>query len=312
MLIGFRHALPIALIAFAANGLAGPVPTAPRNSVIGMVSASGHVRVDRSQVWGNATVFEGTSIETDAASGSVALRNGVRIQLASKSRALFWQDRAKLEKGTSQFTVPAAYDVETGGFRVRAEAGTRMLVAFKPGNHLEVTALAGEARVNNARGSLLATIPAGHSAGFALQQGAAAPVTHSGCLLYKDGHYILQDEMTSEVIELNGSDLALNVGNRVEVTGPTTTTKPTVSIATSVMDVTNLSPRATGGCLTVASALGASANPPPAAGAAPTPAVPAAKGGLSKGAKIGIAVAAIGGGAGAAIAIAGSKSSTSP
>ena len=54
---------------------------------IGVVTASGHFTLDRSRVWGNATLFNGAKIETDAASSEAALRNGVKIHLAANSSA---------------------------------------------------------------------------------------------------------------------------------------------------------------------------------------------------------------------------------
>ncbi len=76
---------------------------------------------------------------------------------------------------------------------------------------------------------------------FAIQQGSATgTITRTGCLLYKDGHYILQDENTQEVVELNGvaataRALQANTGNRVEVIGTAGATKPAVNIATSLL-----------------------------------------------------------------------------
>ena len=44
---------------------------AAESPVIGIVSASGHFTVDRSEVWGNTTLFEGANIETGSASSQV-------------------------------------------------------------------------------------------------------------------------------------------------------------------------------------------------------------------------------------------------
>ncbi|HEV1287789.1 MAG TPA: hypothetical protein VNU44_20865, partial [Bryobacteraceae bacterium] len=60
---------------------------------IGIVTASGHFTLDRSQVWGNATVFEGSVVETGSASSEIALRNGAKLQLAKDSRARILSDR---------------------------------------------------------------------------------------------------------------------------------------------------------------------------------------------------------------------------
>jgi hypothetical protein len=164
----------------------------------------------------------------------------------------------------------------------------------------------------------MAAIPAGRTMSFAMQASATGTMTRTGCLLYKDGHFILQDENTQEISELTGINLAANVGNRVEVTGTAAEAKPSVAIATVVLNVSTVTTKSQGGCLSVASALDAKAEAPAAAGAtppsSPTPAATAPKtgGGLSTGAKVAIVAVIAGGGVGAALALAGKKSSTSP
>jgi hypothetical protein len=92
---------------------------------------------------------------------------------------------------------------------------------------------------------------------------AAAPAIRSGCLLYKDSQFIILDEDSRQVVELHGLDLDLNLGNRVEVSGTIANIKPTVFLATVYMNVSTVSPKAQGGCLTVASALDARTGMPP-------------------------------------------------
>lgn len=178
--------------------------------------------------------------------------------------------------------------------------------------------------------TVLGAVTAGRNMHFALLQA----MTRAGCLLYKDGGFLLQVEDSPEVLQLTGPDLAANVGNRVEVTGARATAAPTVQPAAGVMDVTSVAPRSTGGCLTVAAALNAQTSvpqqpaapgvkPSPAgakpspAGAKPAPAgqgrVPSASGGgMSTGANGASQRGIAGGGAGATIAPGGRKSSTSP
>lgn len=300
--------------------LAGASVSIGAPAAIGMASASGPLTVDRAAAWGNATLFEGTSVATADASGDLALRNGVRIQLAARSQAVIGENRATLEKGSSQISASQAhagraYEVDARGLRIAAGAGSRLLVALRAPNEVQVTALAGKASVSDRDGLLLAAIPQGRGVAFAMpQQPGPTEVTRKGCLLYKDMHFILHDDATNEVIELNGADLELNVGKSVQITGAPTTVKPAVSIATSVMNVSNVAPQSAGGCLVIAQALDAQTSVPTAAAPA-TPAsstAPVVKTGMSAGAKaaIIITVIAAGGGVGAYFALKG-KSSTS-
>lgn len=298
----------IALVAISST-LFGATPS------IGIVTAAGHFMIEKSQVWGNSTLFDGSTIQTDQASSEMALRNGVKVQLGAKSRARVFENRLALEKGIGQVNAPASYEVLAAGLKI---TGERVRVSMT--DRIEVAAFAGTARVQSASGQLLAAIPAGRAMNFAMQAAQTGAITRTGCLLYKDGRYILQDENTQEVAELNGANLAQNVGNRVEASGTASGTKPAVAVATMVMNVTSVTTKSQGGCLSVASALDARTEVPAAAQSAastgasraPATAPKTGGGGMSTGAKIGIAAAVIGGGAGAGIALAGKKGSTSP
>lgn len=268
--------------------------------------------LNRSEVWGNATLFDGSSIDTQKASSDAMLANGVRIQFGVQSRATVWRNRTALDKGVAQVIARAPYEIDAGGIKVKADTGSRMIL--KVGAQVEVTALAGVAQVRDREGTLLASIAPGRTLSFAFQ----TAVTRTGCLLYKDAHFILQDENTNEVFELYGPNLEPNTGDRVEITGTAATTKPALSVATAVMNVATVTVKTTGGCLSVASTLNANteapqnATTPKASGGSPPASTAPKSGGMSTGAKIAIVAAVAGGGAGAALALAGHKSSTSP
>jgi hypothetical protein len=277
---------------------------------IGIVTASGHFTLDRSQVWGNATVFEGSIIETGSASSEVALRSGARLQLARDSRARILADRVVIEKGIGQVSAPESFEVNAANLRIHTNGRLRANV----GDGVQIASLAGIARVSSASGMLLAAIPAGRAMNFT-PQAASGTVTRSGCLMFKDNHYILQDENTQEVVELSGGqNLNSQLGNRVEITGTASSVKPAVSIATLLVSVAAMTPKSTGGCLSIASNLGAQTEAP----AAPNPVDTGAQtaktgGGMSTGAKVAIIGAVAAGGAVAAVVLSmGKKSSTSP
>lgn len=277
---------------------------------IGIVTASGHFTLDRSQVWGNATIFEGSIVETGAASSEVALRNGAKLQLGKDSRARILSDRIVMEKGIAQVSAPESFEVNAANLRIHS--GGRSRINMTEG--VLVASLSGSTRVSSASGMLLAAIPAGRSMSFT-PQAANGAVTRTGCLMYKNNHYIVQDENTQEVVELSGGqNLSSQLGNRVEITGTASSAKPAVSIATLVVSVSAMTPKSAGGCLSVATNLGAQTEVTNAPASTSETAAQTAKtgGGMSTGAKVAIIVAVAGGGAGAAIALAGKKSSTSP
>jgi len=295
-----------------------------KSPAIGVVTATGHFILDRSEVWGNATLFDGVKIETGAASSEAALRNGVRIQLASASSATVGESQLTLTKGTGQVSATEDYQVNAGGLAIRSANGSsRVRVAWLAGGAVEVTALSGAARVANRTGLVLASIPAGRRMDFALQAATGA-VTRTGCLLYKDGRFLLQDQNTQEVLEIRGDALAAQVGNRVTISGTASALRPALAAASGIVNASTVTLQETGGCLSVAAALDAQTEVTNAAAAANAPNQPAvapakapvpataSKGGMSTGAKVAIIAVIGGGGAGAAIALAGGKKSTSP
>jgi len=305
----------------SADGFAATASVA-KSPAIGVVTANGHFMLDRSEVWGNATLFDGGKIETAAASSEAALRNGVKIQLASASSATVGENQLTLTKGTGQVSATEDYQVTAGGLAIRSVTGaSRLRVAWLAGGTVEVTALSGAARVANRAGLLLASIPAGRRMDFALQA-AAGIVTRTGCLLYKDGRFLLQDQNTQEVVEVRGDNLQPQVGNRVTITGSASSLRPTLAAASALVNASSVMLQETGGCLSVAAGLDAQTEVPngavavapnqPAVAPVKTTPPPAPKGGMSTGAKVALVAVIGGGGAGAAIALAGKKKTTSP
>jgi hypothetical protein len=284
---------------------------------IGIVTASGHFTLQGSEVWGNATLFDGAAVRTTSASTELALRNGVKVQLGAGSMARVYADHLAIDAGVGQVAQAAPFEVDAAGLKIRG-AGVRVGL----GKTVEVAALTGVAKVFGRGDVMLASIPAGRHMSLAFQAAQDGTLTRSGCLVYKDSHFILQDDDTQEVVELagNAQDLSKNLGNRVEIKGTASATKPAVSVATSVLTVASVSPKSQGGCLVVASALNAQTEMPsaaaPATASAPSTTAPAASGGggLSSGAKAAIIIGAIagGGGAAAAVLLTQGKKSTSP
>ena len=79
---------------------------------IGLATANGSFEVNSARVWGNATLFDGSVVETAKAPSQVKLNNGAQLRLATGSRAIVHDGRLVLEKGSSQLESAAAYPVE--------------------------------------------------------------------------------------------------------------------------------------------------------------------------------------------------------
>jgi hypothetical protein len=208
--------------------------------VIGTVVAKGAFRLDNATVIGNATLFEGATIETKSAASRMELSGGAKVLLGTESKARFYGDHMVLEKGDGQLEKASGFRFEARGLTIQPETGNASArVTLAGGARVELAALSGSFRVLNGRGMLVANVGAGR--GLALEPQAndtAAKLT--GTLTKVGSHYILTDETTNVTVELAGQGLAKEVGNRVEITGSMDPTATPVTDASQFIRVTSL------------------------------------------------------------------------
>jgi hypothetical protein len=269
------------------------------------VAAKGAFRLDNATVTGNATLFEGATIETAKAASRMEIASGARIALGTDSKARFYGDHMILEKGEGRLEKAEGFRFEARGLIIQPETGNASArVALLGEARVQVAALSGSFRVLNARGLLVANLASG--AALALEPQATEAITKLiGTLQKVGGHYLLTDETTQVTVELTGPGLAKEVGSRIEVTGkmdPTATPVTDASQVVRASTVTHLGPGTAAGAST------------PAAGAA-GPAATAAGHGIALSATTiaiigGVAVAATLGGLAAAGKLPGQGSST--
>jgi hypothetical protein len=204
--------------------------------VIGTASARGAFRLDHATVAGNATLFEGSLLETAAAASSVSLSGGTRLSLERGSRARLFGDRLILEQGETHLRHAQGFRLEALGLRVEpGPSASTGRISLEGARRLRVAALAGSLRVRNARGQLVANLPAGVTLAFEPQQdGNPQAVRLTGVLEDRGGHYLLTDEVTSVRVELVGAALSGEAGRRLEITG---TLDPSVAPAPGASEV---------------------------------------------------------------------------
>jgi hypothetical protein len=187
--------------------------------VIGTVVAKGAFRLDNATVIGNATLFEGATIETNSAASRMELATGARVSLGTDSKAKFYGDHMVLEKGEGRLEKAESFRFEARGLIIQPETGNATArVALSGGARVELAALSGSFRVLNSRGLLVANVASGHALELEPQAiETASKVT--GTLRQVGGHYLLTDETTKVTVELAGTGLSKEVGSRVEVSG---------------------------------------------------------------------------------------------
>jgi hypothetical protein len=222
----------------AATMALDPAMAAP--PVIGTVTAAGAFRVDNSGVAGNATLFEGSLVETAGALSTTSLQSGARVLLGSMSKGRFFGDRMILEKGAGQLDKAENFRVEARGLTIQPETGNASArVTLGNGTRVEVAAFTGSFRVLNDRGVLVANLASGRAMEFEPQP-SNTPSKLTGCLVVRGVHYLLTDETTSVVVELGGPGLEKEKGNRVEVTGAMDPTATPVSDASEFIRIASV------------------------------------------------------------------------
>jgi hypothetical protein len=187
---------------------------------IGTASARGDFRIDNRSVKGNATLFDGSVIQTSQASADLRLNKGVEITLSAASRGTLYSDHIVLQQGQSELMSSGAFQLQANGLHIVPGAShSRGVVSMKAGNTIEVASLDGNVGVSNDNGVVLANILPGNSFTFAMQAGAnATDFEGVGLVTFENGTYYLTTDSNVRYI-LTCKDSHSFVGNKVVVTG---------------------------------------------------------------------------------------------
>jgi len=195
-------------------------------SAIGTVSARGDIRIDGSTVWGNGTLFDGTTVETGQATATLRLDNGTQIMLAINSHGVVYGDHLVLLQGKSQLkTLAAPFALEAGGLRVVPnEPNALGVVSLGPAHTINVAALAGDFRVVDDVRLSIAHVSRGAAISFPAAQSAAAPggpssVEVSGKVTFEDVYYFLTTDQGVKYQLVAGEDLEKFTGKTVVISG---------------------------------------------------------------------------------------------
>jgi hypothetical protein len=189
------------------------------NSMIGVAVANGNFLLDRSQVVGNANVFDGSVVETERAMSDLSLTSGLKMRLGVESRGQVFHDRLVLQQGAGQVS-GSKYLVQARGLRViPVGSDATVRVALGPKTLVEVAALTGSFHVETLAGIRVANMTPGAARSFTVQAGAATPTVLCGTALLVDGKLMLTDKTAGITLELTGTGLEQYVGKSISVKG---------------------------------------------------------------------------------------------
>jgi hypothetical protein len=187
---------------------------------IGTASARGEMRVDNYSVNGNATLFDGSVVETGKATADLRLNKGTEITMSTGSRGTLYGDHLVLQQGESEVAASTPFQLEANGLRVIPnDPNSRGVVSLKPGNTVEVASLNGSFGVTNGHGILLANVRPGRVVSFAMQAGAnPAEFSGVGLISSENGTYYLTTDVGAKYV-LSCKDFKKYAWAKVVVSG---------------------------------------------------------------------------------------------
>ena len=229
--------------------------------VIGMAVSSGNFTVDRANVAGSATLFEGSTVQTGQSVSRLDLK-GTWLQLGADSQATVSDKKIILQRGTGVLGGQPGYDLAARSLRIgTANSGAVARVWLDGDNSVQVAAANGPVHVYNNSGLLVMDVLPGRAFSFAPQAGAVDSADINGCLLFKSGKFIVVDQ-NGQVSEVTGVDVTKNSGNPVHIIGKISTTATSVPGAARVIQIQTVEQTGEGGCLAAAQQANASLKPP--------------------------------------------------
>jgi hypothetical protein len=248
-------------------------------SSIGIAMSEGSILINNSKAAGNATVFEGSTIETQSAVSQVRLNGGAQLRLASDSRGMVFTDHVNLERGSARI---AGYSANASGLNIQADGSSSATISMRDRGVIQIAALTGNVHVFNSSGINVANLLPGKALDLQPQDaGASAPSSLTGCAVRTGGNTFFTDETSNVTAQLRGGNV--RAGRHVQITGSLVPNATPASPATQVINVTAVKEVA-GACKRGAAAGGAAAAGAAAGGGA-------AAAGISTAAIAGIVVA---------------------
>ena len=206
--------LQVPLVLMSALACAGASTTS-----IGTVTARGDLRVDSYNVNGNATLFNGSVVETGHSQADLHLGKGTDIKMDQESRGTMYSDHLVLQQGTTELTASSAFNIEASGVQVAPIGSAAHGVISVAGNSVQVAALSGTFGVANAQGMMVAKVHPGQPLRFSLMSGNATNAFSAhGTVSFLKGSYYLTTS-SDATYQLTGSNLAKFVGKSVAASG---------------------------------------------------------------------------------------------
>lgn len=143
---------------------------------IGVAFSNGTLLINNASTVGNASIFDGSTVETNGTASRLHLKSGADVQMSSASRGKVYSNRMVLEKGVMELKAAGKYGIEARSLQITGTDSDAAAKVSIHGTTVQVASLAGHVQVANASGAVVANIAPGMAFDFTPQdQGASAP-----------------------------------------------------------------------------------------------------------------------------------------
>jgi hypothetical protein len=143
---------------------------------IGVAFSNGTLLINNASTVGNASVFDGSTVETNGTASRLHLKTGADVQMSAESRGKVFSNRMVLEKGVMELKTAGKYGIEARSLQITGTDASAMAKVSIHGTTVQVASLAGHVQVASAAGIVVANIAPGMAFDFTPQdQGATAP-----------------------------------------------------------------------------------------------------------------------------------------
>lgn len=218
--------------------------------VIGMASSQNSLALtlDHARVSGNATLFDGSSVEANGFV-RVQLNNGSRLDFAADSKGKVFSNHVSLESGMSEVQSGTGFEIDAQFLKVRPASADAMARVKVEGKNVFVTAVNAPVEVLSATGAVVARVAPGKPMEFHAQNsGQLNAFDGTGCILEKSGAAVIVNGNGEQALELRGADLRKFVGSEAHVTGSVDASAKPVAGALAVVKVNASNVTSKGSC----------------------------------------------------------------
>jgi len=220
-----------AVLAVAFLSSAGLISAA--TSGIGIAMSQGNIFIDSSATAGNATIFNGSTLETQSAGSQVRLNGGAQLRLASDSRGTVFSDHVNIQKGSVSIK---GYSANANGLNIRADGKASAAISVRDQGDVQVAALTGNVHVFDSAGLNIANLEPGRALDLRPQAGnAGAASSLTGCAVKSGSGTSLTDEASNVNVQLRGGNV--KAGRYLQIGGSMV---PSANGATQAINVTNV------------------------------------------------------------------------